>query len=33
LTVGTAVAWFVAGLVVFRLCARVAKRRGGLSQM
>lgn len=29
---GTAIAWFLAGLVVFRLCERIAKRQGSLSR-
>ena len=28
---GTAAAWFIAGLLVFRLCERLAQRRGSLS--
>ncbi len=27
----TAAAWFIAGLLVFRLCERIARRRGTLS--
>jgi hypothetical protein len=27
----TATAWFVAGLVVFRVCERIAQRHGSLS--
>jgi len=30
-TLGTAAAWFVAGLLVFRVCERIALRQGGLS--
>ncbi len=29
---GTAVAWFAAGLLVFRFCERIARRQGSLSQ-
>lgn len=31
-TLGTAVAWFIAGILVFRACERIAQRRGSLSQ-
>jgi ABC-type transport system involved in cytochrome c biogenesis permease component len=30
-TAGTATAWFAAGLTVFRVCERIARRRGGLA--
>jgi len=28
---GTAVAWFASGLLVFRFCERIARRQGSLS--
>jgi ABC-type multidrug transport system, permease component len=31
-TIGTAAAWFAAGLAVFRVCERIARQHGGLSR-